>query len=108
MLDQLIENVNNKLRSKTTPGVVGFFDDDHECMVAARKMREAGYRKFDAITPFPVHGMEEAVGIERSPVPWVTFFFGLMGAKTFKKFFCFLNIETAFGLWHPQSKLVGA
>ena len=80
MLDQLIENVNNKLRSKTTPGVVGFFDDDHECMVAARKMREAGYRKFDAITPFPVHGMEEAVGIERSPVPWVTFFFGLTGA----------------------------
>lgn len=79
MFDKLTKTLHDKLRSKTAPGVVGFFDDDQECLVAAAKMREAGYRKFDAITPFPVHGMEEAIGIPRSPIPWVTFIFGTLG-----------------------------
>lgn len=65
--------------AKTVRGVVGIWTDDHKCMEAAHKTREAGFRKFDAITPFPVHGMEEAVGIPRSPIPWVTFSFGLAG-----------------------------
>lgn len=81
LFDKLVGQLNNKLRCKTTPGVVGIFDDDHKCVEAARKMREAGYKKFDAITPFPVHGMEEAVGIPRSPIPWVTFTAGVLGAS---------------------------
>ncbi len=81
MIDSIIDKVNNLLRSPTTKGVVGFFDDDHECVVAATKMREAGYKHFDAITPFPVHGMEEAVGVKRSPIPYVTFVMGLTGCS---------------------------
>ena len=65
--------------SKKSGGVVGIWLDDHACVAAAHKIREAGYRKFDAITPFPVHGMEEAIGIKRSWIPWVTFFAGLTG-----------------------------
>lgn len=65
--------------AKRVGGVVGFWDDDHEVVQAAHKVREAGYKKFDAITPFPVHGMEEAVGIKRSWIPWVTFIMGLTG-----------------------------
>ena len=60
-------------------GVVGMWMDDHELIVAAAKVREAGYKKFDAITPFPVHGLEEAIGIKRSMLPWVTFFAALVG-----------------------------
>ena len=60
-------------------GVVGFYDDDHDLVEAAHKVREAGYKTFDAITPFPVHGLEEAVGIKRSMIPWVTFIFGILG-----------------------------
>jgi hypothetical protein len=76
----MVDKINNLLRSRTTRGVVGFFDDDHKCVQAAHKMRQAGYTQFDAITPFPVHGMEEAVGIKRSPIPYVTFVFALLGA----------------------------
>lgn len=65
--------------AKRVSGVVGFWSDDHEIVAAANKMREAGYKKFDAITPFPVHGMEEAVGIKRSMIPWITFIAGLTG-----------------------------
>ncbi|MCJ8275955.1 MAG: DUF3341 domain-containing protein [Bdellovibrionales bacterium] len=65
--------------AKYQSGVAGLFSDDEKILEAANKMREAGYKKFDAITPFPVHGMEEAVGIKRSGIPWVTFVMGVTG-----------------------------
>lgn len=65
--------------AKRLSGVAGIWLDDEKILVAAAKMRDAGYKKFDAITPFPVHGMEEAVGIKRSMIPWVTFFAGTTG-----------------------------
>jgi hypothetical protein len=65
--------------AKVTGGVVGIWLDDHELVIAAHKVREAGYTTFDAITPFPVHGLEEAIGIKRSWIPWVTFVAGVTG-----------------------------
>ena len=65
--------------SKRVGGIAGIWHDDHELVIAAKKVREAGYVKFDSITPFPVHGLEEAMGIQRSMIPWVTFFAGLTG-----------------------------
>lgn len=62
-------------------GVAGIFNDDDKILVAAAKMRDAGYKKFDAITPFPVHGMEEAIGIQRSKIPYVTFIAGITGCS---------------------------
>jgi hypothetical protein len=64
---------------KRSGGVVGIWLDDHALVAAAHKVREAGYKKFDAITPFPVHGIEEAIGIQRSMIPWVTFIAGVVG-----------------------------
>ncbi len=67
--------------AKKSGGVVGIWLDDHELVIAAHKVREAGYKKFDAITPFPVHGLEEAIGIKRSMIPWVTFVMALVGCS---------------------------
>ena len=64
---------------KRVGGIAGIFLDEHVCVEAARKVREAGFRKFDAISPYPVHGMEEAIGIKRSNIPYVTFGAGLVG-----------------------------
>lgn len=80
MLD-LIENLNRKLRSKTVRGTLGMFDDEHDLIDAASKLRDSGLKKFDAITPFPVHGLEEAIGIKRSPIPYVTFVFAITGGS---------------------------
>ena len=66
---------------KSRGGIAGIWLDDHKCMEAAAKFRDAGYKKFDAITPFPVHGMEEAVGIKRSPIPYVAFVAGVVGGS---------------------------
>ncbi len=60
-------------------GIMGVFLEEHTILEAAEKTRLKGYLDFDAITPYPVHGMEEAVGIKRSWIPWVTFFAGAAG-----------------------------
>lgn len=60
-------------------GFAGIFHDERKTVKAANKLREMGFKKFDAITPYPVHGMEEAVGIKRSVIPYVTFVGGIVG-----------------------------
>ncbi len=67
--------------AKGQSGFVGFYTDEHELVEACRKTRGAGYKLFDAITPYPVHGIEEAIGIPRSFIPWITFIAGLTGGS---------------------------
>ena len=65
--------------AKTKPGLAAIFLDEHLVVEAARKSRDMGMTKFDAISPYPIHGMEEACGIKRSGIPYVTFIAGLTG-----------------------------
>lgn len=67
------------MAKKRFGGYAGIFTDEHKVVEAARKMRSLGFTKFDAISPYPVHGMEEACGIPRSPIPYITFIAGLSG-----------------------------
>lgn len=66
--------------AKPVNGMVGIWLDDRDVIKAARATREAGFKKFEAITPFPMHEMEEACGVKRSFIPWVTFVAGVVGA----------------------------
>ncbi|HUF61303.1 MAG TPA: DUF3341 domain-containing protein [Verrucomicrobiales bacterium] len=49
---------------------------------AARRMRDAGYTKWDVHSPFPIHGMDEAMGLRRSILPYIVFFGGAAGLLT--------------------------
>lgn len=69
------------VNSKRVGGIAGIWLDDHKMMEAAAKFRDLGYKKFDAITPFPVHGLEQAMGIKRSWIPYVTFAAGITGGS---------------------------
>jgi hypothetical protein len=60
-------------------GLLAEFDTPAELMHAAEKVRDAGYRRWDVYTPFPVHGMDDAMGLKNSRVGWFTFFGGLTG-----------------------------
>ena len=64
---------------KTKMGMAAVFLTEDQVLKAATKTREAGFTKFDAITPYPVHGMEAACGIKRSWIPYVTFGMALAG-----------------------------
>jgi hypothetical protein len=48
---------------------------------ACEKVRDAGYTRWDAHTPFPVHGLDAAMGLSRSKLPWFVLFCGLSGAS---------------------------
>jgi hypothetical protein len=60
-------------------GVLALFDHPNTTLVAATKARDHGFERWDVYTPFPVHGMDDAMGLGRSPVPWITFVMGVVG-----------------------------
>lgn len=47
---------------------------------ACEKVRDAGYAAWDAHTPFPVHGLEKAMGVRPSIVPYIVAVMGFTGA----------------------------
>lgn len=54
-------------------GMVAEYSDAPTFYHAAEKCRDAGYTRWDAYSPFPVHGMEEAMGIKRTKLPLMAF-----------------------------------
>jgi len=74
-----IQEFNNKFRSPTINGTVAMFSDEHALLNAAKKTYAAGFRKFDTLSPFPIHGMDDAMGLKRSPVPWFTMISATIG-----------------------------
>jgi hypothetical protein len=49
------------------------FDNPKHLLEAANKLRDAGYKKFDCHSPFPIHGMDAAMGLKRSPLGYIVF-----------------------------------
>jgi len=58
------------------------FKDVESLLSAAEKIRDAGYTRWDAHTPFPVHGLNDAMGLRATRLPWIVFLAGLAGAGT--------------------------
>lgn len=50
-------------------GVLAEFNTPAEVYHAAEKVRDAGYAQWDVYSPFPIHGMEEAMGVKRTILP---------------------------------------
>jgi len=61
-------------------GALAEFTTPDGLLAAAAAVREAGFERFDAHSPFPVHGIERAMRLKRSPVPWFVLVLGLGGA----------------------------
>lgn len=67
---------------KKTYGLIAAFDHTPELYHACEQVRDAGYSRWDAITPFPVHGLDAAMGIRRSRVPRISLVGGVTGFIT--------------------------
>lgn len=61
--------------------VIAVFDDPEALLKAGNKARERGFKDLDAYIPYPVHGINEALGIGRSWVPWATLVAGMSGGS---------------------------
>jgi len=60
-------------------GLLIEFDDANALVHGCEKVRDAGYRRWDAFTPFPIHGMDRAMGIRGTRLPWLVLGGGLTG-----------------------------
>lgn len=63
-------------------GLVAEFNEPEALIAAAEKVREAGYRRIEAYTPFPVHGLTEALDVTDSRIFFIVFFAGCTGFLT--------------------------
>jgi hypothetical protein len=57
-------------------GLMAEFETPGAVLHAAEKVRDAGYRKWDVFTPFPIHGLDKVMGYKNSLVGWVSLAFG--------------------------------
>ena len=65
---------------KPLRGALALYDNPDALIHAAARAREHGFVDLDAFTPYPVHGLSEALGVKKSWVPYVTLVMGLGGA----------------------------
>ncbi len=63
-------------------GLLAVFDNPADALHAAEQVRDAGYTKWDVHTPFPVHGLDAAMGLPNSKVGWFTLLGGVTGYTT--------------------------
>lgn len=67
---------------KRVYGYLAEFESASALYKAAEKVRDAGFRRWDCYSPFPVHGLDKAMGMKRSVLPWFVFCGGATGLAT--------------------------
>ena len=72
-------------------GLIATFETTPDVMHAAEMVRDAGYKSWDCITPFPIHGLDKAMGVKRSIVPRFSLVGGLIGFTTGMSMIWFTN-----------------
>lgn len=66
-------------QEKTPYGVIATFQATPDIFRAAKQVHQAGFQKWDILSPFPVHGLDKAMGMRRSRVPIFTLLGGVTG-----------------------------
>ena len=73
------EPIANQDDGRELHGFAAEFHDVTSVTNAARAVRDAGYTKFDVYSPFPIHGIEKAMGLRATHLPWIVLVCGLSG-----------------------------
>jgi len=64
---------------KTLYGILAEFKNPKELMDAARLVKDSGYRHFDTFSPFPIHGIDRAMNLNKSKLGWIVAGHGMLG-----------------------------
>ena len=67
---------------KRVYGYLAEFKSASALYKAAEKVRDAGFKKWDCYSPYPIHGLDGAMGLKRSILPWFVFCGGMTGTAT--------------------------
>src|SRR5688572_23143581 len=78
------ENASDGVETGPGPlhGLLAEYDSPTAIIKAARKVRDGGYTKWDTYTPYPVHGIDNAMGIKMTGLPWIVFGAAMAGLTT--------------------------
>ena len=69
-------------RRRVTPplyGIMAEFDNPSDLVVAARQTYEAGYRRINGYSPYPIEELTEAIGFTRTTLPLIVLIGGILG-----------------------------
>lgn len=72
--------------------VVGRFADSDALLTGTKQVREKGYKKIDTHSPYPIHGLEEALGLGRPKIPTVALCGAIAGICTAYAMMYFMNV----------------
>jgi len=61
-------------RAENSSMILAEFENPAQLLEAAEKIRDHGFKEFDCHSPFPIHGMDDAMGLKRSPLGWIVGF----------------------------------
>ncbi len=76
----MAEKTEKQILAEDAPAILlAEFDTAGDCLRMAEKLRDGGYTQFDTHTPFPVHGMDAAMGLPDSKLGLIVFPIGLAG-----------------------------
>jgi hypothetical protein len=67
---------------KRVYGYLARFKSASALYKGAEQVRDAGFKKWDCFSPYPIHGLDGAMGLKRSILPWFVFFGGMTGTAT--------------------------
>ncbi|MEM8737714.1 MAG: DUF3341 domain-containing protein [Planctomycetota bacterium] len=63
-------------------GVVAEYDNVTDVIAATQAAYDAGYRRMDVHSPFPIHGIDDVLGVKPTILPWIVLGMGLLGMAT--------------------------
>lgn len=69
------------------------FETEEGIRRAAAQVRHAGFRRWDTHTPYPVHGLDEAMGLRPSLMPWICLAGGITGGVGGFLMQCWMNAK---------------
>src|SRR5690606_22186219 len=76
------KNTSSAARGNQTFAVLAEYTDESQLMNAARVVRDKGFSRWDTYSPYPVHGIDPAMGIKRTRMPWIVLGAALTGLTT--------------------------
>jgi hypothetical protein len=62
--------------------IVGSYEDEKVLFPAVKNVRRAGYKIHDVYTPYPVHGLDHALGLRETSLHTMGFIYGIIGTAT--------------------------
>jgi hypothetical protein len=82
-------------------GLMAMYADAEDLILAARQTRDAGFKHIDAYTPFPVHGLPDAIGFRKTKLPVIVLCGGITGA------ICGFAMQYIANVWHYPINIGG-